>query len=256
MIKVGLVQTNIRPHAVVDNFHHYEELIARQLKVPVQLLVFPEMFTSGFEEDMMTTAKAMNGPSMEFLSQMARRLQCEVVATLPIVERGRLYNRLVWMSPTGMLGTYDKHHLFFGEEMFTAGSERTIIETLGGRFLPLICFDVRFPEWSRNRVRDHQYEYDCLIYATNFPIPREEVLLKLAAARAIENQAYTLVVNRVGSDGRGTEYRGGTAVFSPEGDLLAAAKLDREEIVMATLDFEALAQLRRDFPVAQQWPRF
>lgn len=251
MITIGLVQSDIRPGAVAENLAHYEEMLQQQLTGPVQLLVFPEMFACGFGPDLGAYADADGGQSLAFLQRVARQYGCETVGTVPVRERGNLYNRLHWVTAEGLRATYDKCHLFFGEERMqcTPGTQRTIVETFGYRFLPLICFDVRFPEWSRNHCVEGVSEYDCLLYTANFPAPREEVLLRLAAARAIENQAYVAVVNRIGADGDGFAHRGGTAVFDPEGNMIASAALDREQIVTATLPLNTLASLRKRFPV-------
>lgn len=251
MVTIGLVQSDIRPGAVAENLAHYEEMLRQQLTGSVQLLVFPEMFACGFGPDLGTYADADGGQSLAFLQRVARQYGCETVGTVPVRERGNLYNRLHWVTAEGLRATYDKCHLFFGEERMqcTPGTQRTIVETFGYRFLPLICFDVRFPEWSRNHCVEGVPEYDCLLYTANFPAPREEVLLRLAAARAIENQAYVAVVNRIGADGNGFAHRGGTAVFDPEGNMMASAAFDREQIVTATLPLNTLKSLRKRFPV-------
>jgi len=255
MITVSLVQADIKPHNVEVNLKHYEELLLQQLQEPVNLIVFPEMYNCGFSEDLGQDAEPMNGRSVEFLHQTAQYFRCDVVATLPIRTRDGIVNRLVWMSPERILGWYDKKHLFLGSEqkLCTPGSKRTVVESLGQRWLPLICYDVRFPVWSRNAVQDGQFLYDGLIYTANFPAPREQVLLKLATARAIENQAYTLVVNRIGYDGEGHAHAGGTAVISPQGEILCQADFNREQVLTCALDFESLRQYRASFPVAKQW---
>ena len=140
-------------------------------------------------------AETMEGNGVSFLQKVAHHYRCDVVASLPIRNGDQVFNRLVWMSPDGIMGWYDKRHLFLGieQKICSAGERRTVVESLGQRWLPLICYDVRFPKWSRNHLIDNKFEYDCLIYTCNFPEPREQVLLKLAVARAIENQAYVLV---------------------------------------------------------------
>jgi predicted amidohydrolase len=251
MVTIGLVQADIRPGAVAENLSHYEAMLQQQLTSPVQLLVFPEMFACGFGPDLGAYADADGGQAVAFMQRMARQYACEVVGTVLVREQSSLYNRLYWMTADGPRATYDKHHLFFGEEreQCTPGTRRTIVEAFGYRFLPLICFDVRFPEWSRNHRVNRVCDYDCLLYTANFPAPREEVLLRLAAARAIENQAYVAVVNRIGTDGNGFAHRGGTAVFDPEGKMLASAAFDKEEILITTMPLHCLAGLRKRFPV-------
>ena len=255
MVTVALIQSDIRPHDVEDNLTHYEVLLKDKIQEPVDLIVFPEMFNCGFSADFEQHAEPMEGRSVTFLKKMAQRYNCDTVATLPIRDGEKIVNRLIWMSPDCVRGWYDKKHLFFGSEqrICTSGDRLTIVESSGQRWLPLICYDVRFPVWSRNAVQDGQFLYDCLIYTANFPEPREQVLLKLATARAIENQAYVLVVNRIGCDGEGHAHAGGTAVISPQGEILAQTECHQEEVLMYSLDFESLRQYRASFPVSKQW---
>lgn len=255
MVTVALIQSDIRPHDIEDNLTHYEVLLKDKIQEPVDLIVFPEMFNCGFSADFDQHAESMEGRSVTFLQKMAQRYNCDAVATLPIRDGEKIFNRLIWMSPDCVRGWYDKKHLFFGSEqrICTSGDKLTIVESSGQRWLPLICYDVRFPVWSRNVVQDGQFLYDCLIYTANFPEPREQVLLKLATARAIENQAYVLVVNRIGCDGEGHAHAGGTAVISPQGEFLAQTECHQEEVLMYSLDFESLRQYRASFPVSKQW---
>lgn len=255
MVTVALIQSDIRPHDIEDNLTHYEVLLKDKIQEPVDLIVFPEMFNCGFSADFDQHAEPMEGRSVTFLQKMAQRYNCDAVATLPIRDGEKIVNRLIWMSPDCVRGWYDKKHLFFGSEqrICTSGDKLTIVESSGQRWLPLICYDVRFPVWSRNAVQDGQFLYDCLIYTANFPEPREQVLLKLATARAIENQAYVLVVNRIGYDGEGHAHAGGTAVISPQGEILAQTECHQEEVLMYSLDFESLRQYRASFPVSKQW---
>lgn len=255
MVTVALVQSDIRPHDVEANLNNYEHLLKEKIQEPVDLIVFPEMFNCGFSMDFDKNAETMEGKSVAFLKTIAQRYQCDVVATLPIREGESIVNRLIWMSPERILGWYDKKHLFLGSEerICTSGNQRTIVESLCQRWLPLICYDVRFPVWSRNHFIDNKFEYDCLIYTCNFPEPREQVLLKLAMARAIENQAYVLVVNRIGRNGEGLLHAGGTAIISPQGEILAQAAFHQEEVLTCSLDFDVLRQLRKSFPVWKQW---
>ena len=198
MISVGLIQSDIQPHKMEENLQHYEALLSKNIQKPVDLLVFPEMFACGFSPSLREEAEQMDGKSISFLQQTAQRYHSNVVASLPILEGDKVVNRLVWLSPEGLCGQYDKKHLFFGDEerICTPGTARTIVQTLGYKFFPLICFDVRFPKWSCNHYSEAGFAYDCLVYIANFPAPREQMLLKLAAARAIENQAYVLVANQ------------------------------------------------------------
>jgi predicted amidohydrolase len=254
MITVGLVQADIKAYNKKGNLAHYSEWLESAIQEPVHLLVFPEMFHCGFSPDIQADAEQHNGEGVYFLYLMACKFECDVVATIPVKQNGLIYNRLVWLSRDRILGSYDKHHLFLGEEeFFTPGTQKTIIQSLGYKFLPLICFDVRFPEWSRNRVINNQFDYDCLVYTANFPAPREQELMALARARAIENQAYALVVNRVGTDGYQRKYNGGCSIINPHGEIEAQTTTQKEEILIHSCDFDAVKSLREQFPISKFW---
>lgn len=255
MINVGLIQANIMPGGADVNLNRYRTMLEDRVREPVHLLVFPEMFAVGFSSHLEEDAEQANGKCVSFLHEIAQTYQADTVASLPVREGGRIYNRLVWMSPERIRGKYDKRHLFSGTEqrVCAPGTQRTVVEALGQRWLPLICYDVRFPVWSRNLVVDGRFDYDCLIYIANFPVPREQQLISLACARAIENQSYAVVVNRVGLDGENHNHHGGSAVISPQGSLLCQARKDEEQVLFCSLDFEELKQFRKDFPVSRQW---
>lgn len=254
MFTVGLVQADIKPNNKEGNLKHYSEWLEKEIREPVHLLVFPEMFHCGFSPNIPDDAESDNGNSIYFLYLTACKYQCDVVATLPIRKEGRIYNRLVWFSRDRILGSYDKHHLFMGEEeFFSPGAGKTIINTLGHKFLPLVCFDVRFPEWSRNKATGGLFDYDCLLYTANFPAPREQELITLAQARAIENQAYAIVVNRTGIDGYGRRHAGGCAVINPHGEIEALTNSPEEQILFHSCNFDTLKPLRELFPVSKFW---
>ena len=121
------------------------------------------------------------------------------------------------------------------------------------RDLPLICFDVRFPDWSRNKVKNNHFDYDCLVYTTNFPAPREKELMTLVRARAIENQSYALVVNRVGTDGYQRKYAGGCAIINPHGEIESQTTTQKEEILIHSCDFDSIKSIREQFPISKFW---
>lgn len=255
MITIALIQADIKPHDKEYNFRHYRRLIAESVKQSIDLLVFPEMFACGFSAQLASEAEKMNGISMQFLREIAQQYSTNVIATMPIAEDNDIYNRLVWLSPEGMSGYYDKRHLFFGEEqqICTPGDKRRIFTTGKWHCLPLTCYDIRFPLWSRNRLINGLLEYDLLGYVCNFPAPREKVLRVLAMARAIENQTYVFVVNRIGKDGEQREHLGGTAIISPQGEVLQAAAFNREQIIIQTVEHRKLDGLRQYFPTHLQW---
>lgn len=251
---IGLVQADAIVHDKQDNFQRFEKLLTAQIPSEINLLVFPEMFSCGFSPEIINDAENANGESVSFLKRISTNYNCDVVATVPILDNNLLYNRLFWISKGTILGTYDKHKLFFGEEEFFAmGQEKTFVKTLGYRFLPLICFEVRFPEWSRNAIQDGTFDYDCLLFLTNFPAPREIELLTLARARAIENQAFVIVTNRVGVDGYNRRYSGGCVIINPKGEIVASNNTTSEEIIIHSCDFSQINLQREAFPIAKLW---
>lgn len=255
MVNVGLIQANIMPGGADVNLDRYRTMLQTSVDEPVHLLVFPEMFAVGFSAHLEEDAEQANGKCVCFLHEIAQTYQADAVASLPVREGGRIFNRLVWMSPERIRGKYDKRHLFFGTEqrVCTPGTQRTVIEALGQRWMPLVCYDIRFPLWSRNRFVGGHFDYDCLVYIANFPAPREQQLISLACARAIENQSYAIVVNRVGLDGENHTHHGCSAVISPQGFLLCQARKDEEQVLFFSLDFEKLKCFRKDFAVYRQW---
>lgn len=254
-MKIALLQTDIRPHDIEGNLLHHRRLLEQTDMQDVGLLVFPEMFACGFSESLADEAEEMDGQSMRFLQETARTCHTDVIATLPIRDHGLIYNRLVWFTPDRLLGWYDKRHPFFGIEQHVCapGQRRCVFRKGQWNCLPLTCFDVRFPVWSRNRYAGGRFEYDLLGYTCNFHAPREKTLIALAAARAAENQAYVFVVNRIGRDGYGHAHSGGTAVIGPDGEILQTAPFNREAVLIQDLDYGKLCVFRKSFPVARHW---
>lgn len=251
---IGLVQADAIVHNKQANFQRLEKLLKEKIRSEIDLIVFPEMFCCGFSPEVLKDAENTNGESVSFLKTISTDYDCDVVATVPILDNNLLFNRLFWISKGTISGTYDKHKLFFGEEeFFTEGYSKTFVKTLGYKFLPLICFEVRFPEWCRNAIKNSTFDYDCLLFLTNFPAPRENELLTLACARAIENQAFVIVTNRVGVDGYNKRYSGGCVIINPKGEIIASNSTTSEEIVIHSCDFSQINLQREAFPIAKLW---
>ncbi|MEM6725898.1 MAG: amidohydrolase [Bacteroidota bacterium] len=180
------------------------------------LLILPEMFTTGFSMNPAPLAETMDGPSVSWMQAQADKLQAAITGSLIIEENGKYYNRLLFLSPGKKIHSYDKKHLFgmAGEgDHYEAGTEKLILEYKGWKICPLICYDLRFPVWARNAE-----DYDLLIYVANWPEKRNYAWRALLQARAIENQAYVIGVNRVGMDANGHSYSGDSVVYAPMGD--------------------------------------
>jgi omega-amidase len=222
---VSLVQTDLHWHEPAANRTALAEQLAAALAGPglTDLIVLPEMFTTGFSMAAAAQAELGEGPTLAWLREQAARYDAVVTGSVMLTEAGRYYNRLLWVRPDGSYSAYDKRHLFrmAGEhQVYTAGAERLVEEWRGWRIRPLVCYDLRFPVWSRNSA---DAPYDLLLYVASWPNARINAWKVLLQARAIENLTYVAGVNRIGTDGLGVEYSGHTMLLDPRGDYLAQA---------------------------------
>jgi len=216
------------------------------LPEPTDLIVLPEMFTSGFTMNPAAVAEPMNLTTFKWLRQMAAQTKAAITGSYVVQEGGRHYNRLLWMEPDGTFATYDKRHLFrmAGEEkVYSAGTQRIVRSWRGWNICPLICYDLRFPVWSRNVG----LEYDLLIYVANWPAPRRHAWNTLLQARALENLCYVAGVNRVGADGNGHPYAGDSAVIDFKGQVQVSLG-DQPGLIQTTLSLDELRAFRERFP--------
>lgn len=241
---------------IVQSALHWENPIAnramfaeklRPLAGATDLVVLPEMFTTGFSMKAAERAEPMDGPTVAWLRSQATALGAAVTGSFICVENGQFFNRLVFARPDGSLETYNKRHLFSlaGEEkVYTPGWEKVRVQWLGWRIRPLVCYDLRFPVWSRNEKNN---PFDLLIYVANWPVPRVHHWSALLTARAIENQAFVAGVNIFGQDGAGLEYSGESAVIDFGGRALGRIS-GAENILTAELSLDNLREYRRQFP--------
>ena len=219
----------------------------QQIDKNTDVVFLPEMFATGFSMNVSELAEPMNGETVNWMKKRSSEHQLALCGSLIIQENGNFYNRSLFVEPSGKISFYDKRHLFTmgnEESHFRSGTERLIVEYKGWRICPLICYDLRFPVWARNRN-----EYDLLVYSANWPQARTEVWNALLKARAIENQCYVVGVNRVGTDGQGIEYSGDSQVFCPKANALFQSSPGREELLSASLSFTELNDFRQKFPV-------
>lgn len=209
------------------------------------LIVLPEMFTTGFSMNPEKLKETMDGQAVQWMKKLADEKNAAITGSLIIEDKGKIFNRCLWVLPNGKVEFYDKRHLFTmsGEHAhYSPGNNKLVTEYLGWRFCPLICYDLRFPVWSRNTEN-----YDVLLYMANWPSVRSHVWENLLVARAIENQAYCIGVNRVGVDGTGLHYSGKSALISPKG---TASFIGEDETVKTfELSYSELHQFRKKFPV-------
>lgn len=245
LLSIALVQADLHWENVTANLATFEEKLAT-LPEPVDVIVLPEMFNAGFT---MNTALAepMNLTTTRWMKQIAKQHHALVVGSFAVNEGGSFFNRLLCVRPDGTYAQSDKRHLFrMGEENnhYTAGNTRLTIEWKGWKICPLVCYDLRFPVWSRNLQSD---PYDILLYVANWPARRAHAWSALLQARAIENQCYVMGVNRVGTDGNGLEYRGDSVALDYLGEPVAMlANHETERVVHISKG--DLAAYRQSFP--------
>jgi predicted amidohydrolase len=240
-----MVQADLAWHDAEANLDRFGAVIGSLDDKP-DLVVLPEMFTTGFTMQAREHAEEMSGCTVARLLEWARTIEADVAGSIIVREGGRYYNRLAWARPDGRILTYDKRHLFrmAGEqEVYSAGDRKILIELKGWNLRPFICYDLRFPVWSRN-VNN---EYDAAVYVANWPAQRAQHWSALLKARAIENQCYVIGVNRVGTDGNGTSYGGGSIAVDFEGK--AVLESTNEECARTvSLSYDRLDEYRRSFP--------
>ena len=242
-LKISLLQTSLHWQDKSANYKKFEALIQRTGDTDV--IILPEMFTTGFTMEPEQLAESFPGPSIDWMATQAKLADAAITGSIVTKLGGNYYNRLVWMTPDGSYQTYDKRHLFRmanEDKHYSAGKDRLVVEYKGWRICPLICYDLRFPVWSRN-----QNDYDLLIYIANWPSVRREPWKTLLPARAIENLCYVAGVNRVGEDGNGFPHSGDSMVIDPKGTCLFY-QADQEIVETLTLDAEALLKFRKRFP--------
>jgi len=253
-LRVSLVQQPLVWHDAVANRARFDALLA-PLAGNTDLVVLPEMFTTGFSMDVELFAEDVGGPTSQWLEQKALELRAAVTGSVMSKDGAHFYNRMFWAEPGAALRHYDKRHLFRmanEHQRFTPGEDALSLEWRGFRICPLVCYDLRFPVFSRRRP---ELEYDVLIYSANWPAPRRHAWRALLKARAIENLAFVIGVNRVGTDGMNLPYSGDSAVHDFLGDPLAELG-DEAAVVTVELDRAALRAFRERFPAHLDADRF
>jgi omega-amidase len=245
-MKIALIQTQLFWENPEKNRNAFEKKI-NDITDAVDLIVLPEMFTTGFTMEPNRVAETMQGETVAWLTLLAKAKNSAIMGSLVITENGNFYNRLVFVFPSGEVQFYDKKHLFTlaGEDkVYTGGNKKIIVEYLGWKICPLICYDLRFPVFARNVE-----EYDVLIYAANWPKIRINAWDALLKARAIENMSYTIGVNRIGEDDNGCQYNGHTQVVNFLGDYIlepienkggVIVQLNKAELLLARKKFNFL----------------
>ena len=251
---------------IVQSELHWEdrkknlEMFAAKLGsvMPRSIVLLPEMFSTGFSMEPAPLAETMTGDSIGWMKKMAAEKKIVLCGSLIIEEEGRYYNRFVCMLPNGEAAIYDKRHLFAyaGEnEKYTAGNRRQVLSISGWKIQCIVCYDLRFPVWTRQQMKEGNPEYDVLLCVANWPEKRIHAWKTLLQARAIENQCYVAAVNRTGTDGNGITYSGESLVIDPLGNILETHK-DREIIFSVDLERKNLEEARNRFPFLKDADKF
>ena len=251
-LRISLVQGATRWHDPAGNRDYYAGLMA-PLRGATDLVLLPETFTSGFSNEAIHNAETMEGPTVDWLRGQSRAIDAAITGSVQLRTGEGVFNRLFFATPDGGLEHYDKRHLFRyakEHERYAAGRERLTVEWKGWRICPLVCYDLRFPVYSRNRFdveRPEALDYDLLLYVANWPAARAQAWKTLLPARAIENLCYVAGLNRVGVDGNGLAYSGDSVVL----DFMGAPLLsmgDEEGVATTTIRGDALLGHRERFP--------
>ena len=238
---VSLIQSDIIWEDKNSNLKKYQEQIDKIEST--ELIVLPEMFTTGFSMSPKDISEKMNGETIQWMKQNAHKMNSAICGSIIIEEDDKYFNRFIWINPDGSIHQYDKRHLFFSEsDNYTSGDSKVIIEYKGWKICPLICYDLRFPVWSRNSE-----EYDLLIYVANWPSKRKFAWRSLLVARAIENQCYVIGVNRVGFDNSENFHSGETSIINALGELLYI-KSHTEDVFTTDISKPELDKVRKQFP--------
>ncbi len=256
-LAIALVQTNLYWKDKVANMAMLEEKIWG-MGQQVDLIILPEMFPTGFSMEAEELAEPMNLGVTKWMKQMAKQTGAVITGSAIISEGGTHFNRLLWISPDGNIQHYDKRHLFRmanEEKTFSPGTKTPIFDLKGWKICPQVCYDLRFPVWSRNRQSGDNMIYDLIFYIASWPAPRSSAWDKLLPARAIENLAYSIGVNRIGEDGNAIPYVGHSAAYDFKGENLIFME-EKEDIEIIKLNWEALDSYRKKFPAWMDSDKF
>ena len=251
-LRISLIQAATLWHDAPGNRRQFA-FLCQPLQGQTDLVVLPEAFTSGFTNETLSNAETMDGPTLDWMRRLASDLQAVVTGSMVIRDGDKYFNRLLWAQPDGSVAHYDKRHLFrmaLEHQRYAGGERRLIVELKGWRICPMVCYDLRFPVWIRNRfdlsVPD-RFDYDLLLFVANWPSARRHPWRILLRARAIENLCYVAGVNRVGTDGNELHYAGDSALIDPVGETIIELGA-QVQVVTGALSGTSLVAHRARFP--------
>ncbi len=257
-LEILYVQSNLVWENPEQNRHNFEKKILAQGQ-GCDLIVLPETFTTGFPVDPAPFAETTSGESLQWIRRLTAQTGAVITGSLLLKEENNYSNSLIWMRPDGTFERYDKRHVFSmgGEHKhIKAGEHQLIVKLKEWKIRPMVCYDLRFPVWSKNRYKNGTFEYDLAIFVANWPAVRAFPWDALLTARAIENQAYVLGVNRVGLDGQGNNYNGHSKLIDAKGKVVSEAPENSEAAMRVTLSGRQLQEFRNKFNVGRDWDRF
>ena len=243
-LNITIVQSDLAWENTEANLENFSKKLNRLQNT--DLIILPEMFNTGFSMNSKNLAEKTDGKSLKWLIILAKEKQSAVIASLIIEKNSQFFNRLYFIFPNGKYEYYNKRHLFRmanEHNYYTAGSKDLIVNYKGWRIKPLVCYDLRFPVWSRNKDN-----YDLLIYVANWPERRNEPWKILLKARAIENQAFVVGVNRIGTDGNNVIFSGDSAVINPKGEIISKTQAHEENVETVEINLDELNNFKEKFP--------
>lgn len=252
-LNVAIIQTSLVWEDPESNRNNFEEKIGA-ISEPVDLIILPEMFASGFTMHAKSVAETMTGPTVSWMIALAKQYDTAISGSLVIEEQGHYFNRLLLVYPDGQIQHYDKKHTFTlasEHQTYTAGKQLLIIDYKGWRIKPLVCYDLRFPVWARNTE-----DYDLVFFVANWPKVRVSAWDALLKARAIENMSYCIGVNRIGFDGNGHEYSGHSAAYDSLGKRLDTISSGQETTEVITLNKSHITKYREKLGFLKDRDRF
>jgi len=258
-LKVTLIQSQLHWENIAENLRMFDEKI-NSIPERTEVIVLPEMFSTGFSMQSARLAETMDGSAVQWVKKKAAEKNVIITGSLIIKDGDRYVNRLIWMQPNGVYGTYDKRHLFgyAGEhEHYLPGDKRLIAQVKGWKINLSVCYDLRFPVWARNAIvaETGAPAYDVLINVANWPERRNTPWKTLLQARAIENQAYVIGLNRVGNDGNNIYHSGDSSIIDPMGEIIYQKAHD-EDIFTYTLERARLEEVRKNLPFLKDADKF
>lgn len=249
LLSITTIQSNLIWEEKSANLHMLEQKI-NSIEEKTEIVVLPEMFSTGFSMKPELLAETMEGETMQWMQRVSRENGIVLTGSIIIEDGGKFFNRMIWMLPNGGYGQYDKRHLFaYAEEdkHYSAGNKRLIASVKGWKINLQVCYDLRFPVWARQQATKNEPEYDVLMYVANWPERRSHAWKTLLCARAIENQCYVVGANRVGTDANNIYHSGNSLVIDPLGQVLYHMA-DEEDVFTITLQKEKLEEVREKFP--------